>query len=83
MASISEVAGDDKRSRASRKRAGFDQRRRTSESACDNRSAGLNAQGAKVEQMGVDHGVDDVVVAHQLISRADVLAGLQQMTDAT
>jgi hypothetical protein len=33
--------------------------------------------------MGVDHGVDDVVVAHQLISRADVLAGLQQMTDAT
>jgi hypothetical protein len=33
--------------------------------------------------MGVDHGVDDVVVAHQLISRADVLAGLQQMTDTT
>ncbi len=41
MASISEVAGDDKRTRASRNHAGFDQRRRTSESACDNRSAGL------------------------------------------
>ena len=39
----------------------------------------VHAQGASIEHMGVDHGCFHILMAHQLLNRADVLAALQQV----
>jgi hypothetical protein len=39
----------------------------------------LDAEGASVEDVGVDHGGGDVAVAEELLDGADVVAGFQQV----
>ena len=39
----------------------------------------MDAEGAAVEDVGVDHGGGDVAVAEELLDGADVVAGLEQV----